>query len=270
MDATLARPDPTPRLDGRVPRPAPVRLRLLARFGVVGLVLTAADLAVRVRRLRDRGARVPALRHDVDLPGRFPPRWVVVLGDSAAAGHGLPAPEVALPRLLGEGLRTLDGRATAVRSVAEDGACTEDVTTRQIAAIAGADVVVIGVGVNDAIRPWRTADEVAAATEALLQRVQRTVPDAGVVLLTCPDLSAAPGLPALLRPALGWRCRRVAAVQTAVADRVGVPTVHATRREVTATMLGQDGFHPGVEAHRLLADRVLEVLALPGAVTTRR
>jgi lysophospholipase L1-like esterase len=228
---------------------------------VVGAWLVAARAVTTVRRLRREGSRVAALTHDIDLPGRFPPRWLVVLGDSAAAGHGLPGPEDALPRLIGRGLVAADGRATAVRSAAEDGAWTACVLQKQVDAIAGADVVVIGVGVNDAVRPNHRVDEVAGATRALLERVLAlTSPTATVVLLTCPDLSAAPGLPVLLRPALGWRCRAIAAAQAEVAAEFGVRVVGAGRGDVTPAMFGTDGFHPGPAANRAVAERVVAAI----------
>jgi lysophospholipase L1-like esterase len=230
---------------------------------VVGAWLVAARAVTRVRRLRRDGSRVAALTHDIDLPGRFPPRWLVVLGDSAAAGHGLPGPDDALPRLVGRGLVAADGRATAVRSVAVDGAWTAGVLEHQVDAVGGADVVVIGVGVNDAVRPHHRVDEVAGATRALLTRVLAASPTAAVVLLTCPDLSAAPGLPVVLRPALGWRCRAIAAAQAEVAAEFGVPVVGAGREDVTPEMFGADGFHPGPAANRAVAERIVAALTAP-------
>jgi lysophospholipase L1-like esterase len=261
MEPTSARPDRTHALDGWLPRPVSGRLTVLVALG--GASLLGADLARRVRRLRRVGASVPALDHDVDLAGRFPPRWLVVLGDSAAAGHGLPGPQVALPQLLGEALRAADGRATAVRSAARDGAATAEVAAQQVTAVSGAEVVVVGVGVNDALRPWRSVGEVASATRVLLEELaERAAPGASIVLLTCPDLSAAPGVPGPLRQLLGWRCRRIAAAQRSVAQARGVPVVDAARRDVRREMFGPDGFHPGALAHRRLAEQVLEVLGV--------
>lgn len=203
-------------------------------------------------------ASPPPLRHDLELPGSGPPRRVVVLGDSAAAGHGLDDPEVALARRVARGLAA-GGHRVVLRSVAVDGAKTVDVLRHQLPAVDGAEVVVIGVGANDALRGRRAA-RVEGHTSVLLRGVARRAPDARVLLLTCPDLSAAPRVPALLRPLVGWRCRVVARVQETVAARHGVPTVTVPRSRLGPEVFGADGFHPGVVGHERLAVRVLELL----------
>jgi lysophospholipase L1-like esterase len=212
--------------------------------------------------MRQEGAKVRPLHHDVDLPGRFPPRRLVVLGDSAAAGHGLPGSEDALARRVGRGLVAADGRATAVRCVAVDGATTAEVLATQLEAATGADVVIIGVGVNDAVRPGRSTEETATALRALLIGVLARVPtEARVVLLSCPDLSVAPGLPRLLQTVVGQRCRTLAAAQERVAADLAVPVVRAGRAVLSVEMFGTDGFHPGTRGHERLAADVLARLA---------
>jgi lysophospholipase L1-like esterase len=234
--------------------------------GSVLAVLAAGLLGSRaardVRRLREAGAEVAALDHALDLPGEPPRRRVVVLGDSAAAGHGLPSADVGLARRLGRALHDRDGRATQVRSVARDGAVTAEVLAEQLPAAAGAEVVVLGVGVNDAIKRPRL-DQVAVDLRELLITLRALAARRdGVVLLTCPDLSAAPGIPALLRPLLGWRCRAVARMQARVAADVGVATVAVGRRALTPDAFGADGFHPGELGHERLAAEILRRLDL--------
>jgi lysophospholipase L1-like esterase len=228
---------------------------------MIGSVTLAGDAIRRVQRLRAHRAEVTPLHHDLDLPGRFPPRWLVVLGDSAAAGYDLPDAEAAIARLVGRGLVAADGRATAVRSVAVDGARTADVLATQVAAAADAEVVLVGVGVNDALRPGISHAEVASLTSQVLEAVRARAADgADIVLLTCPDLSVAPGLPLLLRPLVGARCRAVAEAQTAVAALHGVPAIGVPKAVLPPEIFGRDGFHPGPVGHALLAERVLELL----------
>lgn len=211
--------------------------------------------------MRVRAATVVRLEHDVDLPGWFPPRRVVVLGDSAAAGHGVGDVEHALARRLGRGLVARDGRATEVRCVAVDGATTAEVLATQLHVAAGAEVVVIGVGVNDAVRFHRGIPAVVEDLRAVLVGVQaRITPGGRVVLLSCPDLSAAPGLPAVFRGVLGRRCRALARAQTAVAAELDVHVIGAERAVLSPEVFGDDGFHPGVLGHERLGVRVLEWL----------
>ena len=247
---------------------------LVARVGA-GLLLTSAAVgghaAWRVRRMRHGAAGVQPLVHDVDLPGRFPPRLLVMLGDSAAAGHGLRDPEQLASRRVARGLVAEDGRATAVRSVAVDGATTADVLTTQVEAARGAEVVLLGVGANDALaRRWDRA-ELTDTTDRLLRALREvTATDAQVVLHTCPDLSAAPGLPKVLKPAVGWRCRRTARLQAAVAALHGIAVVDLPRQGLTREVFGADGFHPGVEGHARMADRVLSLLRASAERPTAR
>jgi len=193
----------------------------------------------------------------VDLPGRFPPRTLVVIGDSAAAGHGLPDADAALARLTGRLLAAHDGRATAVRCAAIDGATTDVVHADQVGIVAGAEVVLIGVGVNDALDPRRTVAAAATALDRLLTAVRHAArPEAHVVLMSCPDLSRAPGLPRSVRPFVGWRCRRLAGAQAEVARRHRVDVLAVPAGVLAPELFGPDGVHPGVVGHRRLATRV--------------
>lgn len=219
----------------------------------------------QVRRLTQRGARVAPLAHDLHLPsiGENAPsavRRVVVLGDSAAAGHGLADVEHGLARRIGRALHAGDGRETVVDSVAVDGATTAQVLATQLPAARGAQVVVVGVGVNDAIH-LRCTRRVRRELGDLLGLLRGLAPGAGIVLICCPDLSVAPGLPGLVRPPLGWRCRRVARAQAALAVAMGVPHLDLPRTSLPPEVFGPDGFHPGALGHARMAEQVLARLA---------
>jgi lysophospholipase L1-like esterase len=225
------------------------------------LLVVVADTARRIRYLRRAGRRVAPLDHDIDLPGRFPPRTLVVIGDSAAAGHGLPSADLALARLTGRLLVDRDGRATAVRCAAVDGATTATVQAEQVGVVAGAEVVLVGVGVNDALDPRRPIEEAAEVLDDLLTAVRRTArPGVRIVLLSCPDLGRAPGLPPLVRPLVGWRCRRLARAQAEVARRHRVDLIAVPADVLGPELFGPDGVHPGVRGHDRLAIRVAAML----------
>jgi lysophospholipase L1-like esterase len=219
--------------------------------------LLGATAARDVRRLRAAGAEVSALDHRLDLPGGSPARRVVVLGDSAAAGHGLTSADEGIARRVGRALHARDGRATRVRSVARDGARTADVLAEQLPAAAGADLVVLGVGVNDATKRTPLAALEDQLRELLVTLRAIAARRDAVVLLGCPDLSAAPGVPPVLRPLLGWRCRAVAGVQATVARQLEVPLVPVDRALLRPEVFGPDGFHPGTIGQELLAAEVL-------------
>jgi lysophospholipase L1-like esterase len=226
----------------------------------VAATVVGASAYRDVRRLRAAGAEVAALDHRLDLPGTAPARRVVVLGDSAAAGHGLPSADVGIARRLGVALHAADGRSTHVRSVAHDGARTADVLAEQLPAAAGADLVVLGIGVNDAIKRVPLTALRRQVRELLVTLRAITARRDAIVLLSCPDLSAAPGVPLALRPLLGWRCRAVARLQREVAGALAVPVVPADRGLLRREVFGPDGFHPGTLGHELLAAEVLRRL----------
>jgi lysophospholipase L1-like esterase len=216
--------------------------------------------------MRQAAASTEMLDHDLDLPGRRPARRLTVVGDSAAAGHGIVSPDDALPRRLGRALAA-DGTAVTVRCLAVGGATAHDVLEQQVPALAPSDVVVIGVGVNDALRRHPAA-MVRRDTRGLLEAVAEVSPLAVRILVTCPDLGVAPGLPAAVRGVVGWRCRTVATAQCEVADDLGVAAVRLDRGVLQPELFGADGFHPGAEGIRELVELV--VTHLPGHVGGRR
>jgi lysophospholipase L1-like esterase len=147
----------------------------------------AGRTASSLRRMRRAAAATEVLDHRLDLPGRAPARRVTVLGDSAAAGHGIGSADDALPRRLGRALHA-DGTAVEVRCLAADGAATRDVLEQQLPELEPTDVVVVGVGVNDALRRQPT--------------VHGAPPDGDVFALT--------GLPEVVKGALFARYSRSA------------------------------------------------------------
>ncbi len=234
----------------------------VAAATVAGLALAAAPVltAVRLRRMRDEARKLPVLELDIDLEGAEPVRTVVVVGDSASAGFRLDSPEQAAARRVTRALHLRDGRATRLRSVARNGATTADVLADQVEAVAGADVVLIGVGANDAKARVSSASVARTLGELLVRVRELAAPDARIVLIGCPDLSAAPGLPRLVRMMVRSHVRRVAKVQARVAEELGVPLVPLPRGELSSEVFAADGFHPGPLGHERAAGRVLAVI----------
>lgn len=241
-----------------------VRRRRTSALGVGGAALAligpATFAALRVRRMRvEARTRVP-LDLDVEIDGVEPRRTVVTLGDSSSAGFRLADAEQSASRRVARALHLRDGRATLLRSVARNGASTADVLADQVEAVAGAEIVLIGVGANDA-KDRVPIDEVEAALRALIVRVRElAAPDVRIVLVGCPDLSVAPGLPRLVRLAMRRAVRRVARAQQRIADAEGIVVVPLPREQLTPDVFADDGFHPGALGHERVAGRVLTLL----------
>jgi lysophospholipase L1-like esterase len=214
--------------------------------------------------MKVRGREVPALDLDVVIPGDEPTRRVAVLGDSSAAGHGLSDPDLAVGRRVCHALVEDDGRATELTSLAVDGADIRCVIDHQLEAARDAEVVLVGVGANDAIRrhtPVRVARELAELFEAL---TRIAAADARIVLVSAPDLSVAPALPPILRGPLGWWCRTTARVQAAIAEQHDIEVVALPREMLDPEVFGDDGFHPGALGHERTAAAIIDRLTGAG------
>jgi lysophospholipase L1-like esterase len=231
----------------------------LALLGTAVGAMAALRVASRVVALRRDGRSWRGLEHQDVIPGDEPVLRLVLLGDSAVAGHGLADAAQALPRQIAARLARRTGRAVRIEAHARSGADTADVAEEQAPLLEAAEVVVIGVGVNDALAPGRRVRRVREETARLLAAVRAQVPDAELLLLTCPDLGTAPGIPRALAPGVRWRCRTVAAAQMHAAAEAGARVV-ATSGPLPADVFGDDGFHPGPAAVERLAERTVAVL----------
>lgn len=230
-----------------------------AMLGGAGAALAALPTVAlwKVRRMRAEARSVAPLVLDIDIAGVDPVRTIVVLGDSASAGFRLDDPEQSSARRVARALHLRDGRATSLRCVARNGATTAEVLAEQVDAVVGADIVVIGVGGNDA-KDRIPAAEVEEALGELIVRVRElAVPGVQIVIVGCPDLSVAPGIPRLVRWVIRPNVRRVTRIQQRIADELGVPVVAIPRDELGADVFAADGFHPGPLGHERASGKIL-------------
>lgn len=253
----------TPRSSRSLPGPTPLALTSTVLLGAGFLLREGTRAAITVRTMKERGREVPALALDLRLPGRQPVRRVAVLGDSSAAGHGLSDADEAVGRRVCRALAESDGRATDLRALAVDGADIRCVIDQQLEAATDAELVLLGVGANDAIRrhtPVRVARELTELFEAVREVA---APDVTIVLVSAPDLSVAPALPSILRGPLGWWCRTTARVQEAIAAEHDVQVVALPREVLDPAVFGDDGFHPGAIGHERTAAAIIDRLVDP-------
>lgn len=228
--------------------------------GVAAVVAHDARQIMRVRRAAPSEA-VPLDHTALVGEGLAEPLDLVVLGDSAAAGYGNADPRDAFPyQVAGRLAAALDARVR-VDALARSGAATRDVTAEQVPALAGrhADVVVVAVGVNDALARRRSRT-IHGDTRELLEAIASAMPEAAVVLVGCPDLSTAPSLPWPLDRLVGWRGRRVRVGQAAASADLGIPFA-AYARPPASELFGPDGLHPGPAGQATAAEVVVRVLA---------
>jgi lysophospholipase L1-like esterase len=180
------------------------------------------------------------------------------LGDSLAAGTGAREPDGALPVLTANQL----GRPVTLRVAAKGGTRVGDIGEEQrpVTATAGADVVLIAVGTNDATRGGSVAS-FRSSYRRLLGQVDR---HAAVVLLGLPDLGASPRFAQPLRAVLAWRARAFDRVVRDLAAETGAGYVdlRATSAAFRARsgMFADDGYHPSSRGQELWARAVARVV----------
>lgn len=225
------------------------RRRVRVALSGIGIVTVAAG-ARTVARVRQSRKVAEALRvtleHDTLVgEGLGEPTSLIVLGDSAADGYALATPNDAFPWHLASHLATATSRRVRVTSFARDGARTRHVLHEQAPLLRAidADVIAIIVGVNDVFGRVPPA-RLRADTHELVQALGEVAPAATVVLIGCPDLGRAPGLPQPLRALVGLRCRQASRVQGEVARAAGIRFVDIAA-QTRAEHFGMDGLHPG-------------------------
>lgn len=186
------------------------------------------------------------------------PWHLVVIGDSVAAGVGIPHHGLTLAGQLAALLA--EDRGVRRTVIAQSGLTAAEVTAmvRNRPELATADAVVVSAGVNDtknlhSLRRWR-----ADLTE-LLDTVTAAAPGALVVLLGLPPMEKFVRLPGALRHTLGVRARQMDRVARSVA--AAYPTVR--RVEMSDVAIDElddpfagDGFHPSESAHKAFATRI--------------
>jgi predicted dienelactone hydrolase len=108
--------------------------------------------------------------------------------------------------------------------------------------------VVISVGVNDAVARRRPR-QVAGDTHRLLAASRASWPNAALVLIACPDLRHAPGLPWPVNLVVSRSTRQVCLTQQRAGGQVPVVVLPRPARATFAV----DGFHPAPATLGLIA-----------------
>lgn len=234
---------------------------LAIAFGSLAVVL---GIEVYLAYTREYLPTAPAL----ELGGTFgppdgKPLTFVVLGDSTAAGLGAGSSEHAYATVLSERLGERGWRVELLAH-GESGARVKDVLVEQtpLAEAAGADLVFVGIGANDATH-LTSLDGIRAVMGKTLDRLLDT--SATVVVAGPPDMRAHAWLEPL-RSLIGWRGRQVAdAIEDAATER-GVPVVPLAElagpyfASNPEDAYAADDFHPGPGGYRAWAEAIFPVL----------
>ncbi|MCZ2903390.1 SGNH/GDSL hydrolase family protein [Burkholderia thailandensis] len=219
-----------------------------------------------VRRVTPRLAEADGPRSGVD--GAGPPLRLLVLGDSAAAGVGVPTQSDALAGQLVRALAPF--HRVEWRLLARTGATTRDLLDWLDAEPAAHfDAVVTSLGVNDVtdgVPPSRWRDAQAALVERLTTRFGA----AHVILTAVPPMHRLPALPQPLRWYLGLRARRLNAVLSHWVAAQPACEFLRIDMPLTRDAMASDGFHPGLRACAAWAEQAAAAIRRRAGATQWR
>ena len=175
------------------------------------------------------------------------PLRLIALGESTVAGVGARTHETGLAGQLASTLSRHTRRRVEWTVVARSGINARDSRTELVPQLSGrhADVVMIALGVNDAIE-FHTARRWATDVEGLIEDVRAQVGDPLVLLSGVPPLNYFPALPQPLSFVLGARSAALERASLKMVEKLGrvvyVPFQIDDKR--CHDLFCADGFHP--------------------------
>jgi len=222
---------------------------------VYGLLKTEARLARRTIGYADD--RVPDATgwYGRGRPG--PAIKMVLLGDSSAAGYGVPTVEETPGAIIGSSLAAQADRRVHLGVFSKVGAQSGDLAGQIDQALpTEPDAAMILIGANDVTH----GVPIGVAVRLLEEAVRRLV-DAGVAVVvgTCPDLGTVQPIPQPLRFGARVWSRRLAAAQTIAVVEAGgrsvsLGSILGPEFEAAPAMLfGPDRYHPSAAGYEAMA-----------------
>ena len=171
---------------------------------------------------------------------------VVGIGDSIIAGVGVDRQEQALLGHLGRRLHERTGESVRWLACGVNGADSAAILERIVPHAPAADVYVVSVGVNDAVRGVAPA-RFARHVEGMVRVLRERSPAATMLFAGIPPLERFPALPWPLGALLGDRAARLQAAIRELAPRLDLVCFDFPP-ELPAGGFARDGFHPASQA----------------------
>jgi lysophospholipase L1-like esterase len=185
---------------------------------------------------------------------------LLVVGDSSAAGVGLPDQAQALALPLAHKLSERLGAAVAWQLAAQSGVNTAE--ARELlrgAHLHPADVVVTALGVND-VSSQTTARRFVAQTAALWSELKQRTGARWAVVSGLPPMDLLTAVPHPLRWYLGRYAAWLDAAAHRWADEHGLGFC-SLQQWTDPSFLSHDGFHPGPLLYPLWTDRIADLVS---------
>ncbi|RUO27445.1 SGNH/GDSL hydrolase family protein [Aliidiomarina sanyensis] len=227
----------------------------------IAKLLLAPVLLKQGRTVRKTTPRLP--EPDGDREGHItgisdlPILRVLILGDSAGAGVGVPTQEQALSgQLIQQLQRAFPGRELTWCLWAKNGDTTAMALTKlHLREAQEFDVVVTSLGVNDVtgnVAPYRFRRQQQALIDLLRERFGAR----HIILTAVPPMHLFPALPQPLRWFLGRQASRLTKeLDTIAAVNDGCEVLDVSF-PVEPGVMAEDGFHPGEKGYPLWAEAV--------------
>lgn len=210
--------------------------------------------------LRSRSKRLPEAdgERSGESPGHGEPIRLLAVGESPLAAVGLNHPGETVARHLADRIAQGSGRPAHWRILARGGYTAQAVRDRLLPNLEPepADLILIGLGVNDSIR-LRSARRWQADLIALIHALQARTGTAPVLVAGVPDMRHFPLLPWSLRRLFGSRSRLLdQAAGDMAAARTQTRYVPMELDARSSELFCVDGFHPNAQGHALWAEQL--------------
>ncbi len=198
------------------------------------------------------------------VAGEGEPLRLIALGESTVAGIGARTHETALTGQLAQALQRRAQRSVDWAVVARSGINARKCRAELVPTLAGrrADVVMIALGVNDAIE-FHTAKRWSSDIKKLIEDVRAEVGDALVLLSGVPPLDCFPALPSPLGFVLGARSAALgrASLELVAKLKRVVYVPFRIERERCGELFCADGFHPSELGYSEWAEQLAAAFA---------
>jgi len=190
--------------------------------------------------------------------GYGPPLSLLILGDSAASGVGIPTQSKALS---GQLITALGSEyRVSWKLIAQNGHRAKDVLAElKIAIPETFDVVVISIGVNDVTHGTKCNKWIDQQGQ-IVELLQSKFHSQHILLSSLPPMHLFPALPQPLRWYLGLRAKEFNGALDKFAedfDRCEIVTINYPFDDV---YIAEDGFHPGALAYSIWASHIAGII----------